>query len=58
MHKRTEDLIKGDAAPATSILDINYNLESQKIQKENIKQQIATTIYTHTNQWNHNTKKS
>jgi RND family efflux transporter MFP subunit len=39
--QRTEDLIKGDAAPATSILDINYNLESQKIQKENIKQQIA-----------------
>lgn len=38
---RVEDLIKGDAAPATSILDINYNLESSKVQKENIKQQIA-----------------
>lgn len=39
--KRTEDLIAGDAAPATAINDLNYNLESTKIQKETIQQQIA-----------------
>jgi len=38
---RTEDLIKGNAAPATSILDLNYNLENTKIQRENIKEQIS-----------------
>ncbi len=39
--KRTEELIAGDAAPATAINELNYNLESTKIQRENIKQQIA-----------------
>ncbi len=39
--ERTEDLIKGNAAPATSILDLNYNLQANKIQEENLKQQIA-----------------
>ncbi len=39
--ERTKDLIAGDAAPATSINDLNYNLESAKIQKENLQQQIA-----------------
>ena len=39
--KRTQELIEGNAAPATSILDLNYNLESNKIQKENLQQQIA-----------------
>ncbi len=39
--KRTEDLIAGDAAPATAINDLNYNLETTKIQKENMQQQIA-----------------
>jgi RND family efflux transporter MFP subunit len=39
--QRTEDLIKGNAAPATSILDLNYNIENSKIQRENIKEQIA-----------------
>jgi RND family efflux transporter MFP subunit len=39
--KRTEDLIAGDAAPATAINDLNYNLESTKIQKETYQQQIA-----------------
>nr|HNI32729.1 biotin/lipoyl-binding protein [Chitinophagales bacterium] len=38
---RTKDLIAGDAAPATSINDLNYNLETTKIQKENMLQQIA-----------------
>lgn len=38
---RTKELIEGDAAPATSILDLSYNLEANKIQKENLKQQIA-----------------
>lgn len=38
---RTQELIEGDAAPATSILDLSYNLEANKIQKENLKQQIA-----------------
>lgn len=38
---RVQDLIKGDAAPATSILDLDYNIENTKIQKENIKEQIA-----------------
>jgi RND family efflux transporter MFP subunit len=41
---RTEELIKGDAAPATSILDLNYNIENSRIQKENIKQQIANDL--------------
>ena len=39
--KRTEDLIAGDAAPANTINDLNYNLETVKIQKENYQQQIA-----------------
>lgn len=39
--ERTKDLIAGDAAPATSINELNYNLESAKIQKENLQQQIA-----------------
>lgn len=39
--KRTEDLIAGDAAPANAINDLNYNLETTKIQKENYQQQIA-----------------
>ena len=39
--KRTEDLIAGDAAPATAVNDLNYNLETTKIQKENYQQQIA-----------------
>jgi RND family efflux transporter MFP subunit len=39
--QRTKDLIEGDAAPATAINDLNYNLESTKIQKENMEQQIA-----------------
>jgi RND family efflux transporter MFP subunit len=39
--QRTKDLIAGDAAPATAINDLNYNLESTKIQKETIQQQIA-----------------
>lgn len=38
---RTEDLIKGNAAPANSILEINYNLDNARVQKENIKQQMA-----------------
>lgn len=38
---RTKDLIAGDATPATSINDLNYNLETTKIQKENMLQQIA-----------------
>lgn len=39
--QRTKDLIEGDAAPATAINDLNYNLETTKIQKENMQQQIA-----------------
>lgn len=39
--ERTKALIEGDAAPATSINELDYNLESAKIQKENLKQQIA-----------------
>jgi len=39
--QRTKDLIEGDAAPATAVNDLNYNLETTKIQKENIQQQIA-----------------
>ncbi|HQV77753.1 MAG TPA: efflux RND transporter periplasmic adaptor subunit [Chitinophagales bacterium] len=39
--KRTQDLIAGDAAPANAINDLNYNLETVKIQKENYLQQIA-----------------
>ena len=39
--KRTKDLIAGDAAPSNSIIDLNYNLETSKIQKENMLQQIA-----------------
>ncbi len=39
--KRTQDLIAGDAAPANAVNDINYNLETTKIQKENLQQQIA-----------------
>ena len=39
--QRTKELIEGDAAPATSINDLNYNLESTKIQKENMQQQIV-----------------
>ncbi|HMU98870.1 MAG TPA: efflux RND transporter periplasmic adaptor subunit [Chitinophagales bacterium] len=38
---RTKDLIEGNAAPATSILDLDYNIENTKIQKDNIKAQIA-----------------
>ncbi len=38
---RTKELIEGDAAPATSILDLNYNIEANKIQKQNLQQQIA-----------------
>ena len=39
--QRTRELIEGDAAPATAVNDLNYNLESTKIQKETIQQQIA-----------------
>jgi RND family efflux transporter MFP subunit len=39
--QRTRELIEGDAAPATSINELDYNLESAKIQKENLRQQIA-----------------
>jgi len=39
--QRTKDLIEGDAAPATAVNDLNYNLETTKIQKENMQQQIA-----------------
>lgn len=39
--KRTQDLVDGDAAPANAINDLNYNLESARIQKENYLQQIA-----------------
>lgn len=39
--QRTNELIEGNAAPANSILDLNYNLEANKIQKENLQQQIA-----------------
>ncbi|MFN8282615.1 MAG: efflux RND transporter periplasmic adaptor subunit [Chitinophagales bacterium] len=39
--QRTKDLIEGNAAPATAINDLNYNLETTKIQKENYQQQIA-----------------
>lgn len=39
--KRTQDLIAGDAAPANAVNDINYNIETTKIQKENLQQQIA-----------------
>lgn len=39
--KRTQELIAGDAAPATAVNDLTYNLETTKIQKETIKQQIA-----------------
>jgi len=39
--QRTQDLIEGNAAPSNSINELNYNLETAKIQKENIQQQIA-----------------
>lgn len=39
--QRTQDLIAGDAAPSNSINDLNYNLETAKIQRENMLQQIA-----------------
>jgi len=39
--QRTKDLIAGDAAPSTAINELNYNLESTKIQRENMQQQIA-----------------
>ena len=39
--KRTQDLIAGDAAPATAVNELTYNLESTKVQKETIQQQIA-----------------
>ena len=39
--KRVQDLVAGDAAPETSLLDLNYNLESSKIQREQLEQQIA-----------------
>jgi RND family efflux transporter MFP subunit len=39
--KRTQDLIAGDAAPSNSINDLNYNLETSQIQRENSLQQIA-----------------
>lgn len=39
--QRTKDLVAGDAAPANAINDINYNLESAQVQKENLQQQIA-----------------
>lgn len=39
--QRTQDLVAGDAAPSNSINDLNYNLESAKIQRENYQQQIA-----------------
>ncbi|MCB9034421.1 MAG: efflux RND transporter periplasmic adaptor subunit [Chitinophagales bacterium] len=39
--KRTQELIAGDAAPANAVDDIKYNIETTKIQKENMQQQIA-----------------
>lgn len=39
--KRTEELIAGDAAPKTAVNDIKYNIETTKIQKESMQQQIA-----------------
>lgn len=39
--KRTQELVEGDAAPANAILDLNYNLASAQVQKENLQQQIA-----------------
>lgn len=39
--QRTKELIEGNAAPATSLDELKYNLETIKIQKENMQQQIV-----------------
>ncbi|MCB0507941.1 MAG: efflux RND transporter periplasmic adaptor subunit [Chitinophagales bacterium] len=39
--QRTKDLIAGDAAPANTINDLEYNLKTAEIQKQNYLQQIA-----------------
>lgn len=43
---RIRTLVEGNAAPSTNLKDIEYNLESTRIQIEQVKQQIADNTIT------------